>query len=59
MEENNLYIHNVDLVDPVDLDPQFYFTVKNYNTKTFHYIFVQILGKSITLPRKTEYLFVL
>ena len=25
MGENNLYIHNVDLVDPVDLDPQFYF----------------------------------
>ena len=27
MGENNLYIHNVDLVDPVDLDPQFYFSV--------------------------------
>ena len=25
MGENNLYIHNVDLMDPVDLDPQFYF----------------------------------
>ena len=26
MGENNLYIHNVDLVDLVDLDPQFYFS---------------------------------
>ena len=34
------------------------FRVKNYNTKTFHYIFVQILGKSIHfLERQNIYLF--
>ena len=36
--KNNLYIHNVDLMDPVDLDPQFYFAHKDAFQGAFNFL---------------------